>query len=359
MKRLLRQRLGAALHDWPVFERNLRGRDAEGGHWTLIGNRRDRIQVGPGGIGAACEGRWTSRLHGCDVFPSLGRRLMDRALEEWPPGFAERPAEGNGSALSAPTAPDVSFVIGHRGLDRLPLLSVVLASIAAQAGAIVECVLVEQSESPAVRDRLPDWVRYLHTPSPAGMPYSRSWAFNVGARAARAPVLAFHDNDMIVPRRYAAELTTIHRRGSEVMNLKRFVFYLDEAATGRVLAGEGISGVPEKVIQNLEGGGSVGVDRDAFFDLGGFDESFVGWGGEDNEFWERAAVRAVWPWGYLPLVHLHHAEQPEKGRRDRRTAALLDERSRIPPGERARELRGRAFGRADGPDPPHRAEGVA
>ena len=293
MRRSLRQKLGALLHDWPAFERNLRGRGVEGGHWTRIGNRRDRIRVGPGGIGAICEGRWTSRLHGCDIFPSLGRRLMARALEEWPPGFAERPAEGDSSAPAA--TPDLSFVIGHRGLDRLPLLSVVLESIAAQAGARVECVLVEQSESPVVRDRLPDWVRYLHTPAPAEMPYSRSWAFNVGARAAKAPVIAFHDNDMIVPRRYAAELATIHRRGSEVMNLKRFVFYLDEAATGRVLAGEGITGAPEKVIQNLEGGGSVGVDRDAFFDLGGFDESFVGWGGEDNEFWERAAVRAVWP----------------------------------------------------------------
>lgn len=359
MRRSLRQTLGAALHDWPAFERNLRGRGKGGGHWTRIGNRRDRIRIGPGGIGALCEGRWTSRLHGCDVFPILGRRLMARALEEWPPAFAERPIDWNRSATAARATPDVSFVIGHRGLERLPLLSVVLASIAAQADASVECLVVEQSESPFVRERLPDWVRYFHTPAPAGMPYSRSWAFNVGARAAKAPLLAFHDNDMIVPRRYAAELATIHRRGSEIMNLKRFVFYLDEAATGRVLAGGAISGAPDKVIQNLEGGGSVGVDRDTFFDLGGFDESFVGWGGEDNEFWERAAVRSVWPWGYLPLVHLHHAEQPEKGLRDRHTAVLLDERSRIPPGERARELRARAFGRAERPDPPYREEGGA
>ena len=45
--------------------------------------------------------------------------------------------------------------------------------------------------------RLPDWVRYLHTPIPEGMPYSRAWAFNVGARAGRGEVLVFHDNDML------------------------------------------------------------------------------------------------------------------------------------------------------------------
>lgn len=349
MKSSLRQKIGAALFDWPSYERNLRGGSASThrrGHWTRIGNRRDRIRIGPDGLGALCEGRWTSRLHGCDVFPSLGRRLMARALQEWPPAFAARPGLSGGGS-----EPDVSFVIGHRGLERLPLLSLVLASIAAQVGVAVECVVLEQSDEPRIADRLPEWVRYLHTPIPEGMPYSRSWAFNVGARAARGPLLVFHDNDMIVPRRYAAELLDLRRRGFEVINIKRFVFYLSAGETMRVLEGKTIEGPPERVIQNLEGGGSVAVDRETFFEIGGFDESFVGWGGEDNEFWERSSVRAVWPWGYVPLVHLHHAEQPEKRRRDRRTAAVLDERSRISPEERVQELTTRAFGRTDGPDP--------
>jgi hypothetical protein len=345
----LRRTLGAALFDWPSYEWHLRGASSPGrwgGHWTRIGNRRDRIQVGPDGIGARCEGRWTSRLHGCDVFPSLGRRLLFRALREWPPAFATRPESGNEGA-----EPDISFVIGHRGLERLPQLSVVLSTIAAQAGVTLECVLVEQSAQAEISDRIPDWVRYVHTPIPVGMPYSRAWAFNVGARAARGRLLVFHDNDMIVSRRYCAELLAVRRRGFEVINLKRFVFYLGERETARVMRGEGIEGPPERVIQNLEGGGSIAVDRGAFFALGGFDESFVGWGGEDNEFWERSRVRRVWPWGYVPLVHLHHEEQPEKARRDRQTAAILEERSRMAPDERVRELTARAFGRPGGPDP--------
>ena len=62
-------------------------------------------------------------------------------------------------------------------------------------------------------------------------------------------------------------------------------------------------------------------------------------------------MRSVWSWGYLPLVHLHHDEQPGKGRRDRDTARLLDLRSRLPAEARVRELTARAFGRIEGPDP--------
>lgn len=72
------------------------------------------------------------------------------------------------------------------------------------------------------------------------------------------------------------------------------------------------------------------------FAIGGFDEAFVGWGGEDNEFWERAQVRAAWSW------------QPGKGRRGRRDR----ERSRITSEARVAELAGRRFGLVEGPDPP-------
>lgn len=243
----------------------------------------------------------------------------------------------------------MSFIIGHRGLERLPHLMHVLGSIAGQRRGDIECIVIEQSSSPQVLDQLPTWVRSLHLPVTADFPFSRSWAFNVGARAASGDLLVFHDNDMLIPTAYTEELVRHHEAGYDVINLKRFVFYLDERQTERVFQGLDLQDVKTRVVvQNLEGGGSLAVDREAFFELGGFDEEFVGWGGEDNEFWERSHLRAVWSYGYLPIVHLWHAPQPEKGDPGRSTMALLDRRTGIPAPERVRELTGRDFGRMDG-----------
>jgi hypothetical protein len=112
----------------------------------------------------------------------------------------------------------------------------------------------------------------------------------------------------------------------------------------------------EAIVQNLEAGGSVAMARDAFFAIGGFDESFVGWGGEDNEFWQRALVRKTWPYGYLPLVHLWHAPQPEKASRKPVGARSLREIFMLPPERRIAALVRRKFGDSSRMDPPWRGQ---
>lgn len=339
----VRRAAGAIVHDLPRFLWAMRPSWPSRGAarpWVLMRNRRERLVRDDRGRGARCAWEWTSDLHAAAVFPSLGRRLMRRSLRDWPIELRDSPA--------APAdAPEISFVIGHRGIDRLPHLLCTLRSIAAQRDAAFECLVVEQSVLREVERVLPSWVRYVHAPPPAPeMPYSRAWAFNLGARRARGRLLILHDNDILVPRDYAREALDRNAEGYDFINLKRFVYYLGKdgsaaiRSSGRLLLDE----PPETVVQNLEAGGSVAAGRDAYAAIGGFDESFVGWGGEDNEFWERAQTRSVWHYGYLPLVHLWHEAQPRKQEPGNPTAALFRERSAIPPAARVRELAARAQG---------------
>lgn len=325
MNRSLRRRLGALAYDWPRFLRHIWG------DWTLIRNRAEKITSN--GKGVLCHWEYGSDLHIANVYAIAARWLMRRALATFPITCRDEPHPHD-----AP--PEVSFLIGHRGVERLPLLLATLRSLAGQRHVPIECVVVEQSKHQEIDTALPGWVRYLHTPVDAGRDYCRAATFNSGARVARGRVLVFHDNDMLVPDCYAACVAGLGGEGWKFMDLKRFIFYLDEPDTGTVLARGAVnSGFAGRIVQNLHGG-SVAATRSDYFEIGGFDEEYVGWGGEDLDFWDRATHHgSAYGFGFLPFVHLWHPAQRGKLEGDspaiRRYAAMRE----IPPVERIERLR--------------------
>lgn len=271
--------------------------------WEAIHNRGERLTLDDR-RGVRCDWKWTSSIQYCDLFPHAAARLLRVAAREWPIKFAE--------THSTPPQPRMTFVIGHRGTDRQPQLLATIATIAGQQ-APVECLVVEQSAHPEVRDALPAWVRYLHQKVSSGTPYSRAAAFNAGVACARGDIVVLHDNDLLMPAAYATEILKHASRGVEAIDLKRFVFYLPAVDSARVVAARSVDPARrcDSVLQNAHGG-SIAITKAAYDAIGGFDESFVGWGGEDVEFWERVETRKSTRFGYLPLVHLWHQSQPEK-----------------------------------------------
>jgi len=94
---------------------------------------------------------------------------------------------------------------------------------------------------------------------------------------------------------------------------------------------------------------SIAITRDGYQRIGGMDEGFIGWGGEDNEFWERCQTLKLWPYGALPLVHLWHPAQPGKYQADNQTLKRYRDLSKIPPEIRIERLRQEAAGALTGP----------
>lgn len=319
----VRRGLGTLLLDkpplgWPLIIPSLARRRWQGFH-----NRTEKLLTGPGHRGFRCDWEWTSELNLAKSFPVLaGRTLLRAAFADWPIHLADELPSGVGGE------PKVSFVVGHRGEERLPLLLSTLRSLLGQRGCPVEVIVVEQAVEPLLRSRLPPGVRWVHQkPSNPTAPYSRSWAFNEGARQARGRVLVLHDNDMLAPADYASEVLRLAAEGYEAASVMRFLFYLDEVTTARLLGRPGCGPmqlrdvVPARVQQNSQGG-TIAITREAYFRIGGHDESFLGWGGEDNEFWDRCRTLRFFWWSYLPFIHLWHAQQPDKPSPVERTERL-------------------------------------
>jgi hypothetical protein len=311
---LSKEHLGVWLKDRWRYERALR---SDSRAYLALANRHEQLEAAPDGLGQACLWPYTSRLHAPSVQPRLAQRLLRRCLADAPISQCSSPSP----PFEPAAQPDLSVLIGHRGLERLPLLLATLKSLAAQEHSRIVCLVIEQDSTVHIAPHLPSWVRHIHAPLPdSEAPYNRSHTFNVGAKQARGGTLLLHDNDMLVPRSYCRQILERVKRGYEVINPKRFIFYLNSDHTNNLLGStvklsdaDYLQQPAEAIVQNLEAGGSLAITASAYDAIGGMDESFVGWGGEDNEFWDRCLTRPTWIWGYEPIIHLWHRSQPLKG----------------------------------------------
>lgn len=329
-----RERLGVWLKDRWRWERALRSPSRR---YLALANRTETLEPAPDGSGYACRWMHTSRLHAALVQPRLGQRLLRRCLLDAPISQCPAPEPFLGT-------PELSVLIGHRGTERLPLLLATLESLAAQEQVQLECLVIEQDATERIGPLLPTWVRHIHAPlDDPEAPYNRSHTFNVGAREARAPVLLLHDNDMLVPRRYAQRILQRINNGYQVVNPKRFIFYLhpnhSQAVLNRTASYD--REPADYIVQNLEAGGSMAITAEGYADIGGMDEAFIGWGGEDNEFWDRCLTLPTWSWGYEPIVHLWHRGQPLKGESTNPNLERARSLMRLPAQERIANLRRR------------------
>lgn len=348
--KILREKIGCWLHERWRTELVLRlPRLAEqlDYKWLDLCNRNERLLREPESQGRICDWQDTSGLTVCRVFPRVGARLLDHCLKQWPIEFTD-----TGQCRPGETNIQLSIILAVRGRNRLPLFNKCLSSLLAQKGCNYEIIVVEQSWENIIEEALPEGVRYLHARSvSAEMPFNKSWAMNVGAQHAKGQHLVFHDADMLAPRSYAKQVCDILDSGYDAVRLPRFVAYLDRETSERICGGDSLNTISSlsEIVQNCRGV-SLAISSDAYWRIGGHDEAFYGWGGEDDEMLSRVMTLRVYPGAFLPFIHLWHPNESGKvAGKDRGNTDLFKTKMSQPVEKRIEILRRLELGKLSSP----------
>jgi predicted glycosyltransferase involved in capsule biosynthesis len=189
-------------------------------------------------------------------------------------------------------------------LERLPLL---------------EVIVFEQDRVPRLEvAATPSHRRVLFGYNPE--PFNKSWGFNVAARQTARPTLVFADADVVVDEALDQAIAAC-RHGIDAAKPYRRITDLtrDESRRFRERDRDFVPNRPAESPPDREAqrefvvfaGGVFVIGREAYLRLGGFDERFLGWGGEDNAMsikLERTGMRLA-EYGECPALHLWHPRE--------------------------------------------------
>jgi hypothetical protein len=311
-----------------------------GSNWLDLCNRRQKTERDPVSGGRVCVWTNSSLLTAARIFPGVGARLLQKCLAEWPIRFADPSRFG---PPQAGTSPRISFILPvGGGSARIPQFRLSAASLLAQVDCPLEIIVVEYSVKSCFGAEVPKGCTYHHLPAaPQVDGYNKSAAMNAGVRLAKADVVVLLDADMVVPERLAAWLTERfdHHPDLAAMRFARLIFYVGEADS-REMDPEGALRVPKQIkFVNQNTPMPLAVRKSAYEEIGGHDEAFVGWGGEDIEFLSRLRTLRCSEGGRVPIVHIWHPSAPQKAN-GHYNSDLLARTLQIPPEVRIAELRG-------------------
>ncbi|MDM8085107.1 galactosyltransferase-related protein [Cellulomonas cellasea] len=280
----------------------------------------------------------------------VGRRHDDLVpavtAEELLPWVKPAPAPG---AEHAPVCVVIPFRDRSASRSRLRNLLACIGALADQSlhRTSYRVIVVEADDQPrweqTIRPLVDD---YVHLPS--GGHFNKSWAVNVGIvqLAGEAELICVLDADVFVDGEFVERnVRRFRTRGAQAHLPFRDALCLDEASSHSAARDRLLAGKESTDLDVLRGavlrrppGHCVWVRRGLFLRVGGFDERFEGWGGEDLDFVFRLDVVGAVDRYDDTLIHLFH-ERPqtqEDGQRFYAGRRLLSWRPSTPIGQLAR-----------------------
>ena len=211
--------------------------------------------------------------------------------------------------------PPVSFITTVRIADqfRLRNLNFVLDWYRQMTG--WEIVVIEQDDAPRFEsDDWPPATKRLFVRNDG--PFNKNWGYNVGVRVARGDVLFFCDADLLLPHSGLTTAASLCARRAMAVNPFDRLIDLGESQTESLIAGASAPDFEHGDASQIRNGrerlclcgGAFFMRRGLHQLMGGFDERFLGWGGEDdaNSFRMRRVTNEIAELEQRAAIHLWH-----------------------------------------------------
>ena len=324
-----KQKLGCWLHERWRTEFVLLFPDVAfrlGMRWLNLCNRHEHLLKENDEVSRICDWQDSSFLTVARFFPRVGGKLLKHCFNEWPIRLLQQP-----ESLTLSHHPKISVILPVGGSEYTLLFQCVLAAFFGQTCKNMEVIVVEHSDSPAYETLCPEGVKYMFISQKDDRQFNKALAINIGVLKSSAPYILIHDADIVPPGTYVESVLQRLNEGWDAVRAMRFLFCLEREDTEKFMRGNGAY-LPKRVplvMQNFPGA-STAVHKDTYFRIGGHDEDFLGWGGEDLEFYDRLKTVRLFPGSYSPGIHLWHTASEKKISGDRNNR-LLTEKRKLPP----------------------------
>lgn len=216
-----------------------------------------------------------------------------------------------------------TFIIGYRHIpDRLNNLRRTLDWINSFTGS--EVILVEQDTHSKISHLN---LRCKHVFMRSNMPYNRSWSFNVGLKHSNSNIIVCGDSDIVMdPNKFINALNSL----SEYEMVSPYHSVVDLTPQESMMPLEQVvninrvgRGEEDNQKINISGGISI-FRKDALMRIGGWNEDFIGWGGEDD--YQTIKVKKFLKWKELEgrCYHLYHSKAAPDNTYYKRSLEILE-----------------------------------
>jgi GT2 family glycosyltransferase len=202
--------------------------------------------------------------------------------------------------------PAVSYIVPFRDCGRTGAVMSIVDSIRAQKFPIIDIVLAEQDSTSHINPALFGPMKYLLVNNRTEL-FNKSRAFNQGVAAARHRHLILHDADIMARVDYTSD---VYQELShyDACHIGKHVIYADQESTDKINQSGEICDASsfDRVVGYFEGG-SLACTKEAYREIGGFNEQFEGYGVEDCDFYYRLSHLTGWHDNrHHDFVHLWH-----------------------------------------------------